>query len=112
MTGGLTRGLEINTFDIVSELALRLNSQSAGVVGDIIGQFIDRRGRPLDHALNCRAIALPLRDLSHVPTVVVAAGGRHKVQAITAVLRGRLGSVFVCDESTARAAMTLARSRA
>jgi lsr operon transcriptional repressor len=174
MMGGLTRGLEINTFDIVSELARRLNSQcqylaapiyagspgsrdtivaqdvfrdafrrietnelavlsvgditrrsmlvrfglpedvgiselrAAGAVCDIIGQFIDQQGRPINHALNRRAIALPLRDLSRVSTVVFAAGGRHKVRAIAAVLQGGFGSVFVCDENTARAASALA----
>ena len=175
MMGGLTRGLEINTFDIVSELARRLNSQcqylaapiyagspesrdtimgqdvfrdafrrietnelavlsigdvtkrsmlvryglpedvsiralrDAGAVCDIIGQFIDEHGRPIDHPLNRRAIALPLRDLPHVRTVVFAAGGRHKVHALAAVLRGRFGSVLVSDETTARAAAAIAR---
>jgi DNA-binding transcriptional regulator LsrR (DeoR family) len=41
--------------------------------------------------------------------VVFAAGGRHKVRAIAAVLRGRYGSVLVSDEDTARAAAALAR---
>jgi len=175
MMGGLTRGLEINTFDIVSELARRLNSQcqylaapiyasspesrdtimaqdvfrdafrrieknelavlsigditkrsmlvryglpedigikalkAAGAVCDIIGQFIDARGRPIDHPLNRRAIALPLHGLSDATTVVFAAGGAHKVRAIAAVLRGGFGSVFMCDETTARAAAALAR---
>jgi len=176
MMGGLTRGLEINTFDIVSELARTLSSQcqylaapiyagspesratiiaqdifrdafrrietdelavlsvgdvtkrsmliryglpedvgvrelrGAGAVGDIIGQFIDADGAAIDHPLNRRAIALPLTELTRVPTVVFAAGGRHKVHAIAAVLRGRYGSVFVSDESTARAASALART--
>jgi lsr operon transcriptional repressor len=175
MMGGLTRGLEINTFDVVSELARRLNSQcqylaapiyagspasrdtimaqdifrdafrrietdelavlsvgdvskrsmlvhyglpedvgirelrAAGAVCDVIGQFIDARGRPVDHPLNRRAIALPLEGLLRVPTVVFAAGGRYKVHAIAAVLRGGYGSVFVCDETTARAAADIAR---
>ena len=176
MMGGLTHGLEINTFDVVSELARRLNSQcqylaapiyagspqsrdtiiaqdvfrdafrrietnelavlsigdvtkrsmlvryglpedvgvrelrAAGAVCDVIGQFIDIHGRPVDHPLNRRAIALPLRDLARVPTVVFAAGGRHKAQALAAVLRGGFGSVIVCDEDTARAAATLAHN--
>lgn len=176
MMGGLTHGLEINTFDIVSELARRLGSQcqylaapiyagspqsrdtiiaqdvfrdafrrietnelavlsigdvskrsmlvryglpedvgmrelrAAGAVCDVIGQFIDIHGRPIDHPLNRRAIALPLRDLARVPTVVFAAGGRHKTHALAAVLRGGFGSVIVCDEDTARAAAALARS--
>ncbi len=176
MMGGLTRGLEINTFDVVSELARRLNSQcqylaapiyagspasrdtimaqdifrdafrrietdelavlsvgdvskrsmlvhyglpedvgirelrAAGAVCDVIGQFIDARGRPIDHPLNRRSIALPLEGLLRVPTVVFAAGGHYKVHAIAAVLRGGYGSVFVCDEATARAAANVARN--
>lgn len=174
MMGGLTRGLEINTFDIVSDLARRLQSQcqylaapiyagsptsrdtiiaqdvfrdafrriegnelavlsigdvsrhsmlvryglpddvgvkelrAAGAVGDIVGQFIDARGRPIDHPLNRRAIALPLDHLSRgTTTVVFAAGGSHKVRAVAAVLRGRYGSVLVSDERSARDAAKL-----
>ena len=62
--------------------------------------------------INRRAIALPLRDLRNVRTVVFAAGGKHKVRAIAAVLRGGYGSVLVCDEATAGAAAKLARDAA
>ena len=176
MMGGLTHGLEFNTFDLASELARRLHSQcqylvapiyagsprsrdtimaqdvfrdalsrigtsdvavlsvgdvsrksmlvrhalpddvaiktlrDAGAVGDVLAQFIDQRGRPIEHELNRRAIALPLRDLSRIPTVVFAAGGRHKVHAIASVLLSGLGSVIVSDEATARAARALASS--
>jgi DNA-binding transcriptional regulator LsrR (DeoR family) len=74
-----------------------------------VGQFIDARGRPVDHPLNRRAIALPLDHLSRGTTVVFAAGGPHKLRALAAVLRGGYGSVFVTDETTARAAAALAR---
>ena len=176
MMGGLTHGLEFNTFDLASELARRLQAQcqylvapiyagsprsrdtimaqdvfrdalsriatsdvavlsvgdvsrksmlvshalpddvgvkalrDAGAVGDVLAQFVDARGRPIDHELNQRAIALPLRDLSRIPTVVFAAGGHHKIRAIAALLLSRLGSAIVCDESTARAACDLARN--
>jgi DNA-binding transcriptional regulator LsrR (DeoR family) len=176
MMGGLTHGLEFNTFDLASELARRLHSQcqylvapiyagsprsrdtimaqdvfrdalhriatsdiavlsvgdvsrksmlvrhalpddvgikalrDAGAVGDVLAQFIDARGRPVDHEINRRAVALSLRDLSRIPTVVLAAGGQHKIRAIASVLLSGLGSVIVCDESTARAACALARN--
>ena len=176
MMGGLTHGLEFNTFDLTSELARRLHSQcqylvapiyagsarsrdtimaqdvfrdarhriatsdvavlsvgdvsrksmlvrhalpddvgikalrDAGAVGDVLAQFIDARGRPIDHELNRRAVALSLHDLSQIPTVVLAAGGQHKIRAIASVLLSGLGSVIVCDESTARAACALARN--
>lgn len=176
MMGGLTHGLEFNTFDLASELARRLHSQcqylvapiyagsprsrdtivaqdvflealsrigtsdvavlsigdvsrksmlvryalpddvgvktlrDAGAVCDVLAQFIDQRGHPIDHELNRRAIALPLRDLSRISTVVFAAGGRHKVHAIASVLLSGLASVIVSDEATARAACALARN--
>jgi lsr operon transcriptional repressor len=171
MMGGLTRGLEINTFEIASALAARLEAQcnylaaplyassarsrdviagqpvfreaferiaasdlvvlsvgdmstrsllvsyglpgdvtvaslrKAGAVGDIMGQFLDAGGKPVDHALNRRALAPPVADLPRFPTVVVASGGQNKTEVIAAVLRARLASVLVCDDDTAAAAM-------
>ncbi len=175
MMGGVTHGLEFNTFDLSAELAKRLRSQcrylvaptyassprsrdtimaqpvfrdalariagceiavlsigdvtrrsmlvrhalpddvsstelrAAGAVCDIIGQIADARGRVIEHPINRRAIALPLRELAGIPTVVFAAGGSHKVRAIAAALCSGLGSVLIADEATARAASALAR---
>jgi len=174
MMGGLTHGLELNTFETASSLANRLNAEcqylaapiyagsptsrdiilaqdvfreaferisandvavlsigdlslrslliryglprdvpaeelmSLGAVGDILGQFYDAEGRVIDHPLNLRAIALPLTELSRIPTVILASGGQNKIPAIAAALKARLASVFICDESTARAARDLA----
>jgi DNA-binding transcriptional regulator LsrR (DeoR family) len=173
MMGGLTRGLEINTFETASALAARLGAQcsylaaplyagspksrdtivsqdvfkeafsqmaandvavlSVGdisarsllvryglpkdvplaslrktkAVGDIIGQFLDREGRPVDHPLNQRVVAPSLAELARIPTVVVASGGENKAPIIAAVLRAKLISVLVCDEKTARAALRI-----
>jgi len=170
MMGGLTRGLELNTFETASSLANRLNAEcqylaapiyagspesrdiilaqdvfreaferisandvavlsigdlslrslliryglprdvtteelvARGAVGDILGQFYDTDGRLIDHPLNLRAIALPLSELSRIPTVVLASGGRNKIPAIAAALKARLASVIICDEETAQAA--------
>ncbi|HXU52021.1 MAG TPA: sugar-binding transcriptional regulator [Casimicrobiaceae bacterium] len=175
MMGGVSTGLEFNTFDVSAELARRLRSQcrylvapvyassprsrdvimaqpvfrdalariaacdlavlsvgdvtrrsmlvryalpddvtqaelrAAGAVCDINGQLVDAKGRVIDHPLNRRAIALPLRDLHRISTVVLAAGGRRKLRAIAAALCSGLGSVLVSDETTARAAAALAR---
>lgn len=172
--GGLTRGIEINTFDIASDLARQLNAEcaylaapiysgspesrdaimhqdvfeeafarvaandlillsigdltdrsllmryglpkdvtieeiaDAGACGDILGQFIDRSGHAVDHPINRRAIALPLEALRNIPNVVFASGGLHKAEAIAAVLASGLGSALVCDEDTARKAMSIA----
>jgi DNA-binding transcriptional regulator LsrR (DeoR family) len=175
MMGGLTRGSELNTFEIASEFARRVNAQcnylaapiysgspksrdtilaqdvfretfqrlaaidvalmsvgdlsrrslliryglprdvpvaelrAAGAVGDVMGQFLDASGKPVDHPLNHRAIALPLGELRQIPTVVIASGGANKVRIIAAVLRARLANVLVCDERTAAAALDIVR---
>jgi lsr operon transcriptional repressor len=176
MMGGLTKGLEINTFETASSLAARLQAQctylaaplyasspksrdtilaqevfkdafahiaandlavvsvgdlsdrslliryglpndvspaslrSAGAVGDIIGQFLDADGRPIDHPLNRRVLAPGVKELSQIPTVVVASGGANKTAIIAAVLRAKLASVLICDENTASAALRIALS--
>ena len=86
--------------------------QAHGAVGDLLGQFIDRRGRPIDHPINRRVIALPLDELQRIPTVILASGGAHKAPVIAAALRGRLASVLITDEGAAAAALALGRDAA
>ena len=171
LMGGLTQGLELNTFETAGELARRLNAQctylaapiyagsaasrdtlvaldvfaevfqrisavdlallslgdlsprsllirhglpgdvtvkelrSAGAVGDVLGQFLDASGRPIDHPINSRVIGLPSDRLAEVRHVVLAAGGRNKTQIVAAALRGKIPRVLVSDEETARAAL-------
>jgi lsr operon transcriptional repressor len=171
MMGGLTQGLELNTFEIASELARRLDSRctylaapiyagspesrdtivaqdvfaevfermervdlvllslgdlsqrslliryglprdvsvrelrDAGAVGDVLGQFLDRTGRPIEHKINRRVIGLPLAKMTRIPMVVLAAGGLNKAPIIAAALQGRIAKVLVSDEQTASAAL-------
>ena len=83
----------------VAELA------DAGAVGDMLGQFIDRKGQAIDHPINRRAIALPLDTLRQIPTVILASGGTNKAEIIAATLRGKLASVVVTDEGAAAAVL-------
>jgi lsr operon transcriptional repressor len=174
MMGGLTQGLDLNTFETAGELARRLNARctylaapiyagsaqsrdtlvaldvfaevfarigavdlallslgdlsprsllvrhglpndvtvrelrAAGAVGDVLGQFLDVTGRPIDHPINDRVIGLPSAKLAEVRHVVLAAGGRNKTAVIAAALRGGIPRVLVADEDTARAALSLA----
>ena len=173
MMGGLSRGLELNTFEIAGELARRLGAQcsylaapiyaatprsrdtildqdvyadvlarvekielallsmgdlsprsllvrhglpgdispedlrKSGAVGDVLAQFIDAEGRPTGHAINKRAIAMPLARLAKVKTVMLIAGGLNKAPVIAAALRGRIGNVLVSDEKTAEKVLQL-----
>lgn len=173
MMGGLTYGIEINTFEITSQLARRWQAEchylaapiyagtpqsrdtivaqdvfkaaferiratdvamlsagdltersllvryglprdvgvaelaAHGAVGDLLGQFIDAGGQPIDHPINRRAIALPLDGLRRIPTVILASGGSNKAAVIAAALRAKLASVLITDEQAAAAALKL-----
>jgi DNA-binding transcriptional regulator LsrR (DeoR family) len=173
MMGGLTQGLELNTFEIAGELARRLQAncrylaapiyaasarsrdtilaqevfgevmerlarielallslgdlsprsllirhglprdvpvdelRAKGAVGDVLGQFLDSAGKPINHAINRRAIALPLDSLAEVKTVVLIAGGSNKTRVIAAALKGGFSDVLITDEKTAAGALNL-----
>lgn len=80
---------------------------AAGAVGDVLGQFLDSRGRPIRHALNDRVMALPVGALAAIPTVILASGGVNKAPIIAATLRAGLIDVLVSDEITVTSALEL-----
>lgn len=78
--------------------------REAGAVGEVLGQFLDGDGRPLDVDVNRRSIGLKLDDLRGGTRQVVAiAGGPAKVAAVASVLRTGVTTGLVTDEGTARA---------
>jgi len=72
-----------------------------GMVGDIGLRFYDAEGRPIEHEVNQRIIALDLDQLRRIPRVIGVAGGPDKVESIRAALRGSLINVLVTDDRTA-----------
>ena len=74
----------------------------------MLGQFIDAKGRAINHPINKRAIALPLARLSKAKFAMLVAGGMNKAPVIAAALRGRIGNILVSDEKTASEALELA----
>jgi DNA-binding transcriptional regulator LsrR (DeoR family) len=75
--------------------------EAAGAAGEVLGQFLDRDGKPVDVGLNHRSLGLKLEDLRGREVVVVA-GGRRKVAAIEAVLRTGVITGLIVDEATAK----------
>jgi DNA-binding transcriptional regulator LsrR (DeoR family) len=75
--------------------------RAAGAVGDALCQFVDARGRLVDHPVNSRVMAVPLHELRAIPRVVIAAGGARKVRAIRAALAATTASVLITDEDAA-----------
>lgn len=86
--------------------------ERAGAVGEVLGRFVDARGRPVAAGINERAVAVRLEELRPGRQVVAIAGGRRKASAIAAVLEGRLLTGLITDEATARALVAADTGRA
>lgn len=83
----------------------------AGAVGDILGRFIDRRGRIVDPDLDARTIGLSLADLKNRDRVVGIAAGPEKHEVVLGALQAGLINVLVTDEATASFALEHAHDR-
>ncbi len=82
-----------------------------GAVGDICTRPFAINGAPVDGALDRRILAVGLRDLRGIPTVIAVAGGLAKADAIRGALNGRLVDVLVTDHLAARAILRADGSR-
>lgn len=82
-----------------------------GVVGDLMGYFLDREGHVMDIPANDRVVALHPERLKLIPTVVAIAGGVDKAAAIGAMLAGGYADVLITDDSAARAILSDAEQR-
>ena len=76
-----------------------------GAVGDILGRFIDRRGKVVDAGLDARTIGLKLDSLKGRDRVVGVCSGKAKHQVALAALRAGYVNVLVTDQATARYAI-------
>ena len=76
--------------------------ERAGAVGEVLGQFLDARGRPVEADINQRAVAVQLAEIKGT-RIVAFAGGRTKTRAIAAVLESRVVTGLITDETTAKA---------
>lgn len=75
----------------------------AGAVGDLLCHFIDATGRPVDHPVNRRIMAVSPSDIAGIGLVAIAAGGANKAAAIRAALRASAAKVLITDEGAAEA---------
>jgi DNA-binding transcriptional regulator LsrR (DeoR family) len=75
-----------------------------GGVGEMLGHFFDRAGRPIETSLAARTLSPDLSNLEG-RRIVAVAGGREKVAAISAVLKSGCLKGLITDERTAQALM-------
>jgi DNA-binding transcriptional regulator LsrR (DeoR family) len=93
LAGGLTR----------EEMA---KLRSRGAVGDVIGQFYDAEGRPIDTALDTRTVRLSLAQLRAANVVAIAAGSE-RLRSIAGAVHCGLVKGLITDERTAAELATM-----
>jgi DNA-binding transcriptional regulator LsrR (DeoR family) len=77
--------------------------ESRGAVGDILGQFYNLNGDPLE--IDAGVIGVSLEQLRAIPEVIAIAGGLEKVRALLGALRGGYIKTLVTDTATAQAVL-------
>lgn len=73
-----------------------------GAVGDILGHYLDRNGRPVPIELEGRMIGLSLEDMRKIPFSVILAGGSEKIAILRAALLAGYANVLITDSATAQ----------
>jgi DNA-binding transcriptional regulator LsrR (DeoR family) len=97
--GDLTPRSLLASTSTVSEALDSLHK--AGAVGDVLGTFLDEYGRPVDHPLNSRVMALSPLELKAYPISILASGGLPKAPVIRGILNARYIRRLVTDEAAA-----------
>ncbi|MED4690165.1 sugar-binding transcriptional regulator [Peribacillus frigoritolerans] len=79
------------------------NLRKMGTVGDIASRFFDESGDIIKHPLNDKVIGLSLEHLKQIKEVIGVVEGTHKLESVSASLRGNYLDVLIIDEQTASA---------
>ncbi|HZJ04592.1 MAG TPA: sugar-binding transcriptional regulator [Nocardioidaceae bacterium] len=73
----------------------RLREQ--GATGDLLGRFVDAKGKEVDAGLRARTVALTLDDVRKAPCSIAVASGVAKADVARAVVGNGLCTVLVTD---------------
>jgi len=73
----------------------------AGVVGDVLYNFLMKNGEPADHPVNHRSISLSPDRLKRIKNKVLISGGREKLDILRASISSLKPGVLVTDEQSA-----------
>lgn len=72
-----------------------------GAIGDICLHFFDENGEPIETSLNKRVMSMSLHQIKKVDRTIGVAGGKRKVKAIRAAIKGEYINVLITDRFTA-----------
>ena len=90
----------------VSE-AERQSLIAAGAVGDLLYNFISEDGDLVDHNVNTRVISIGIDRLKNAKDRILISGGKEKIKVLLGCLRLVKPTVFITDEITAKAILSL-----
>ncbi|WP_306141585.1 sugar-binding transcriptional regulator [Roseibium sp. MMSF_3412] len=76
--------------------------RESGAVAELLGQFFDMNGQPIETEFDQRVMAPPIESLKGREVTAIA-GGANKVKAITAALKNGHLTGLLTDEVTAKA---------
>jgi deoxyribonucleoside regulator len=72
-----------------------------GAIADVCSRIIDNNGNICSTKLNDRTIGIELNEIKNKSYSIAVAGGKDKIKAITAALKGKLFNVLITDELVA-----------
>jgi len=97
--GELTENSSLRTQDMITVEELH-TARERGAVCDTLGKLFARDGRPIDHEINSRSIAVDIEAIRG-RDIVLLSGGLEKIDAIQAVLSSGLIRGLIIDGDTA-----------
>ena len=98
--GDLGPSATVRASELVSDAVID-SYIAKGAVGVVIGRFVDAEGHQIEGELDDRMVGVNLKELKTMPGRLCVAGGREKIVAIRAVLKGGYVNRLVTDVETA-----------
>ena len=80
---------------------------AAGAVGDLLYNFISEDGDLVDRNVNTRVISIGIDRLKNAKDRILISGGKEKVKVLLGCLRLVKPTVFITDEITAKAILSI-----
>lgn len=99
--GCLMPSTEFSHFGYKTKKELNFLKKS-GAVGEMHGEYFNAEGQPLEMEHHNRLITIRLETLRKMKHVVGVAGGKEKIDAIAAALKGKFIHSLITDEMTAK----------
>ena len=98
--GTLMPSTEFSSFGYKTKKELNFLKES-GAVGEMHGEYFSAEGQPLEMEHHQRLITIRIETLRKMKHVVGVAGGKEKIDAIMAAIRGGIIHSLITDEITA-----------